>query len=154
MLLMKLRKITSHPLLTRHQYDETLLQEICAELKRNDPKPWEKFSIADMVNDFSFMSDFQLHQMCMDHACTEPYKLKQGKSLCPSSSSPPEHIMQSGKMAVLTDLLAKLKSGNHRILLFSQMTQYVRFTLSTLIPQSARHSRTLFASAGISLLAS
>ena len=62
-MLMNLRKIANHPLLSRNHFDQSQIRQL-AKLLKKDPSheaAVEKFIIEDM----SVMSDFDIHKTCL-----------------------------------------------------------------------------------------
>ncbi|MPC43588.1 SWI/SNF-related matrix-associated actin-dependent regulator of chromatin subfamily A containing DEAD/H box 1 [Portunus trituberculatus] len=102
----------------RH-YTDAKLKEIAKILK----KTTHRDSVLEyIVEDFSVMSDFEIHNTCAQYNT---------RSSCPSPSLPPhqhirqyrldnDYILSSGKMEQLDVLLPKLKEEGSRVLIFSQ----------------------------------
>lgn len=102
---MVLRKIANHPLLVRRHYTDTKLREMGKILK----KTTHRDSVLDIiVEDFSVMSDFEIHNFCCQYNHIRQYRLGD------------ELILSSGKMEQLDMLLPKLKEEGARVLIFSQ----------------------------------
>ena len=107
--MMQLRKITNHPLLIRHSYEDGKLRQMSQDILK-DPKHCD----ADpqvVWEDMSVMSDFELHTLCCSVECLRKYCL------------PSERIQDSGKLICLTRILREAKEEGSRVLLFSQFTQ-------------------------------
>ncbi|XP_076232532.1 SWI/SNF-related, matrix-associated actin-dependent regulator of chromatin, subfamily a, containing DEAD/H box 1 [Calliopsis andreniformis] len=107
-MMMQLRKLANHPLLSRDYYNESKLKLIASRLAK---EPQYKQKNADYVfEDLEWMSDYQINQL------TRTYKSLAGLGL------PQELIPEAGKLRVLDELLPKLKEEGHRVLIFSQFT--------------------------------
>jgi SWI/SNF-related matrix-associated actin-dependent regulator 1 of chromatin subfamily A len=107
-MLMNLRKVANHPLLVRNHYDNNQIKMIGKELKKDDShkNALEKF----IVEDLSCLSDFDIHKTCLAYRCIENFAL--GTNL----------ICDSGKFALLDEILPGMKDAGDRVLLFSQFT--------------------------------
>ncbi|KAK3854378.1 hypothetical protein Pcinc_039143 [Petrolisthes cinctipes] len=104
-MVMTLRKIANHPLLTREYYTEKKLREISKVLKKTSHRD----SVLEyIVEDFSVMSDFEIHSTCHQYPAVRKYCLQQ------------ELLLSSGKLQQLDILLPKLKEEGARVLIFSQ----------------------------------
>lgn len=104
-MVMVLRKIANHPLLVRRHYTDSKLKEIAKILKRTTHRD----SVLEyIVEDFSVMSDFEIHGTCSQFNHIRQYRLDD------------EFILGSGKMEQLDILLPKLKKEGARVLIFSQ----------------------------------
>nr|XP_055024873.1 SWI/SNF-related matrix-associated actin-dependent regulator of chromatin subfamily A containing DEAD/H box 1A isoform X1 [Misgurnus anguillicaudatus] len=106
--MMQLRKMANHPLLHRQYYTSEKLalmsQAMLKEPTHFDADP------ALIQEDMEVMSDFELHNLCKEYTSISTFQLE--KKL----------ILDSGKFALLTKLLAKLKENGDRVVLFSQFT--------------------------------
>jgi len=118
-MLMNLRKIANHPLLTRHHYDDSQLRALARILKRDPSHKDARESY--IIEDMAVMSDFDIHKTCLNYRCIEHYSL--GNHL----------ICESGKFNLLDDLLPQMKDDGDRVLIFTQfvmvmdiMEQYLR----------------------------
>ena len=62
-MLMNLRKIANHPLLTRNLFDQSQVRQLARLLKKDatHEKAVEKF----IAEDLSVMSDFDIHKTCL-----------------------------------------------------------------------------------------
>uniref|UniRef100_A0A6A7FRK7 SWI/SNF-related matrix-associated actin-dependent regulator of chromatin subfamily A containing DEAD/H box 1 homolog n=1 Tax=Hirondellea gigas TaxID=1518452 RepID=A0A6A7FRK7_9CRUS len=104
-MLMTLRRLTNHPLLHRSLYDDATILQLSKILK----KTTHSASILSyIVEDFSYMSDFEIHQTCLMYKAIEQYKLNK------------EQILDSGKFEKLDGLLPEMKKRGDRVLIFSQ----------------------------------
>lgn len=104
-MVMVLRKIANHPLLVRRHYTDAKLKEIAKILK----KTTHRDSVLEyIVEDFSVMSDFEIHNTCSQYNHIRQYRLDN------------DYILSSGKMEQLDILLPKLKKEGSRVLIFSQ----------------------------------
>ncbi|XP_045609642.2 SWI/SNF-related matrix-associated actin-dependent regulator of chromatin subfamily A containing DEAD/H box 1 homolog [Procambarus clarkii] len=100
-----LRKIANHPLLIRKYYDDNKVKEIAKILK----KTTHLESILEyIIEDFSVMSDFEIHTTCDIYKPIKHHRL------------PEEILLSSGKFEQLDVLLPKLKEEGSRVLIFSQ----------------------------------
>ncbi|XP_042229687.1 SWI/SNF-related matrix-associated actin-dependent regulator of chromatin subfamily A containing DEAD/H box 1 homolog [Homarus americanus] len=100
-----LRKIANHPLLIRHHYDDIKLKKIAETLKRTTHRD----SVLEYIlEDFSVMSDFEIHSTCNIYHSIKKFRL------------PDELILSSGKFQQLDVLLPQLKNEGSRVLIFSQ----------------------------------
>ncbi|KAM3957166.1 SWI/SNF-related matrix-associated actin-dependent regulator of chromatin subfamily A containing DEAD/H box 1 homolog [Aphomia sociella] len=107
-MMMDMRKLANHPLLLRYHYQEDQVRKMAKRLAR-DPTYKEK-NEQYAYEDLMCMSDFQIHQLTLNHDCI-------------SSFSVPEHlILDSGKFQKLDEMLPRLKADGHRVLVFSQFT--------------------------------
>ncbi|XP_049873647.1 SWI/SNF-related matrix-associated actin-dependent regulator of chromatin subfamily A containing DEAD/H box 1 homolog [Pectinophora gossypiella] len=125
-MMMDMRKLANHPLLLRYHYTSDIVRKIAGRLAR-DPGYKEK-NEQYAFEDLMCLSDFQIHQLTLTHPCI-------------SSFGVPEHlILDSGKFEKLDEMLPRLKSEGHRVLVFSQFTMM----LDVLEPYlRARHHRYL-----------
>lgn len=110
---MQLRKIANHPLLVRTYYTDETLQTICDYLMNLDENKRQRRD--QVLDDLKEKSDFRIHQLCKDKAPLSRFMLS------------PQQLQSSGKIQLMQSLLQKLKAGNHRVLIFSQMTRFVSF---------------------------
>ncbi|XP_047029911.1 SWI/SNF-related matrix-associated actin-dependent regulator of chromatin subfamily A containing DEAD/H box 1 homolog [Helicoverpa zea] len=107
-MMMDMRKLANHPLLLRYHYIDTTVRQIASRLAKdskykenNEQYAWE---------DLMCLSDFQIHQLTLQHDCIRSFGL-------------PDHlILDSGKFQKLDEMLPRLKAGGHRVLIFSQFT--------------------------------
>merc|ERR1740129_1574407 len=118
-MLMNLRKIANHPLLTRNLFDQSQVRQLARLLKKDatHEKAVEKF----IAEDLSVMSDFDIHKTCLAYRCVEHYSLGN------------HQICDSGKFNLLDDMLPQMKENDDRVLIFTQfvmvldiMEQYLR----------------------------
>merc|ERR1719273_541737 len=118
-MIMNLRKIANHPLLVRNHFDDKQLHILAKLLKKDDShkNAQEKF----IIEDLSYMSDFEIHKTCLAYRCIEHYSL--GNHL----------ICESGKFQMLDDILPQMNDNGDRILIFTQfvivldiLEQYLR----------------------------
>lgn len=107
-MLMNLRKIANHPLLVRHSFDNTQIRVLARLLKKDKShrEANEKF----IYEDLSVLSDFDIHKTCLAYRCIEHYSLGN------------HQICDSGKFAMMDDLLPNMKENDDRVLIFSQFT--------------------------------
>jgi len=105
-MMMKLRKISNHPLLVRHHYTDEKLLKLAKQYCMN-PAHFE--SNPDLVfEDLTVMSDSEIHTLCKNEVYLKEHRLDM------------DIICDCGKMKELDVLLPKLKSDGHRVLIFSQ----------------------------------
>ena len=118
-MIMNLRKIANHPLLVRNHFDDKQLHILAKLLKKDEShkNAQEKF----IIEDLSYMSDFEIHKTCLAYRCIEHYSL--GNHL----------ICESGKFQMLDDMLPQMNDNGDRILIFTQfvivldiLEQYLR----------------------------
>ncbi|UYV79076.1 SMARCAD1 [Cordylochernes scorpioides] len=107
--LMKLRKAANHPLLFRRHYTDEAI-DVMSKVILKDPNYQQCDQLA-VKEDMSYMSDFQLYQLC----CKSPEFLGPHRL-------PPDLLVDSGKMKALDDLLPHIKSRGEKVLVFSQFT--------------------------------
>nr|XP_023692521.1 SWI/SNF-related matrix-associated actin-dependent regulator of chromatin subfamily A containing DEAD/H box 1 isoform X3 [Paramormyrops kingsleyae] len=105
-MMMQLRKMANHPLLHRQYYTSEKLAAM-SHLMLKEPTHHDA-DPALILEDMEVMSDFELHCLCQRYPGLESYQL-QSDLLC-----------DSGKFALLTELLASLKQKGDRVVLFSQ----------------------------------
>ncbi|XP_023012119.1 SWI/SNF-related matrix-associated actin-dependent regulator of chromatin subfamily A containing DEAD/H box 1 homolog [Leptinotarsa decemlineata] len=101
-----LRKLCNHPLLMRYHYDLKQLQDM-ARLLAADPG-YKDTVVQYIVDDLTWMSDFELHTLSKDFRCLNRFKL------------PDTMMLTSGKFSQLDKMLPELKENGHRVLIFSQ----------------------------------
>ncbi|XP_048877210.1 SWI/SNF-related matrix-associated actin-dependent regulator of chromatin subfamily A containing DEAD/H box 1b [Brienomyrus brachyistius] len=106
--MMQLRKMANHPLLHRQHYTRERLaamsQLMLKEPTHRDADP------ALIQEDMEVMSDFELHCLCSQYSTLHGFQLQSNQ------------LLDSGKFAVLTELLVTLKDKGDRVVLFSQFT--------------------------------
>ncbi|PSN39967.1 SWI/SNF-related matrix-associated actin-dependent regulator of chromatin subfamily A containing DEAD/H box 1 [Blattella germanica] len=105
-MMMELRKMANHPVLLRHNFGDDKLEDMAVKLAK-DPT-YKETNPEYIVQDLAVMSDYQIHQLGCRHRCLTGYTL------------PNELIVKSGKFQKLDELLPKMKSEGHRVLIFSQ----------------------------------
>ncbi|CAD6196652.1 unnamed protein product [Caenorhabditis auriculariae] len=107
--LMRLRQAANHPLLRRSHYNEFKLDKIaktlCSKEKPYETKKWE-----DVADDISFLSDFQIHQLCEKFRSTQKFLLDEQLAL------------HSGKCKQLDKMLPEIAKLGDKVLIFSQFT--------------------------------
>jgi SWI/SNF-related matrix-associated actin-dependent regulator 1 of chromatin subfamily A len=125
-MLMNLRKIANHPLLIRRHFDDRQIKTLARLLKQDDSH--KDATVEFIEEDLSVMSDFNIHKTCLAYPCIEHYSLGN------------HQICDSGKFAILDDLLPTMKENQDRILIFTQFTmvldimeQYLRIRYWTII---------------------
>ncbi|KAA0713944.1 SMARCAD1A [Triplophysa tibetana] len=106
--MMQLRKMANHPLLHRQYYT---IEKLAAMSKAMLKEPTHFDADPALIQeDMEIMSDFELHNLCKQYSSISKFQLDK------------ELILDSGKFALLTKTLAKLKEKGDRVVLFSQFT--------------------------------
>ncbi|XP_044729933.1 SWI/SNF-related matrix-associated actin-dependent regulator of chromatin subfamily A containing DEAD/H box 1 homolog isoform X1 [Chrysoperla carnea] len=105
-MMMDMRKLSNHPLLLRYHYEHKTLAMMASRLA-SDPL-YKETNQAYIIEDLTFMSDYQIHKLTQEYKSISSYKL------------PPEKIIASGKFEKLDEMLPQLESDGHRVLIFSQ----------------------------------
>ncbi|XP_051950016.1 SWI/SNF-related matrix-associated actin-dependent regulator of chromatin subfamily A containing DEAD/H box 1A [Xyrauchen texanus] len=106
--MMQLRKMANHPLLHRQYYTSDKLAAMSKAMLK-EPTHFDADPVL-IQEDMEVMSDFELHNLCKQYSSISNFQLE--KKL----------ILDSGKFALLTKLLSKLKAKGDRVVLFSQFT--------------------------------
>uniref|UniRef100_A0A4W5P0S0 DNA helicase n=1 Tax=Hucho hucho TaxID=62062 RepID=A0A4W5P0S0_9TELE len=106
--MMQLRKMANHPLLHREHYTTTKLAAM-SQLMLKEPTHCEA-DPALIKEDMEVMTDFELHRLCLQYPSVQDYQLNT------------DMLLDSGKLSLLTQLLASLKNKGDRVVLFSQFT--------------------------------
>ncbi|XP_035628050.1 SWI/SNF-related matrix-associated actin-dependent regulator of chromatin subfamily A containing DEAD/H box 1b isoform X2 [Oncorhynchus keta] len=106
--MMQLRKMANHPLLHREHYTTTKLAAM-SQLMLKEPTHCEA-DPALIKEDMEVMTDFELHRLCLQYPSVQDYQLNT------------DMLLDSGKLSLLTQLLASLKNMGDRVVLFSQFT--------------------------------
>ncbi|XP_049849651.1 SWI/SNF-related matrix-associated actin-dependent regulator of chromatin subfamily A containing DEAD/H box 1-like isoform X2 [Schistocerca gregaria] len=109
-MLMQLRKVSNHPILVRTFYSDEAIETLARYAQRSDPSLF-KLCIDEIVNDFTFLSDFELHKLSLKSPALRKYSLTRNQL-----------FKSSGKLLVLAKLLPTLKEQGHRVIIFSQFT--------------------------------
>ena len=105
-----LRKIANHPLLVRSRYDEDAVDQIVSACHRRGVFGNEA-SVDRVREHVSGLSDFDLHQLCVDAQTMGSLR----HLALPSSA-----VADSGKTARLLELCDELRAKGSRPLIFSQ----------------------------------
>lgn len=105
-IMMDMRKLANHPLLLRYYFSDVEVRKIARKLVGDSD--WKNKNIDETFQDIAYMSDFKLLQLKDKY--TSLYDLR----------IPDQLIVASGKFRQLDELLPKLKSEGHRVLIFSQ----------------------------------
>jgi SWI/SNF-related matrix-associated actin-dependent regulator of chromatin subfamily A containing DEAD/H box 1 len=108
--LMQLRKAASHPLLFRKIFTEKKIKVMAKEIMKEDKYGTAEHSQEAIYEDMSYMWDFTLHKLCLEHASIGRFALSN------------EEWMVAGKVDVLKRLLPECKARGDRVLLFSFFT--------------------------------
>ncbi|XP_073675086.1 SWI/SNF-related matrix-associated actin-dependent regulator of chromatin subfamily A containing DEAD/H box 1A [Garra rufa] len=106
--MMQLRKMANHPLLHRQYYTSDKLAAMSKAMLK-EPTHYDA-DPALIQEDMEVMSDFELHNLCKQYSSISRFQLEK------------ELILDSGKFALLTKLLTRLKEKGDRVVLFSQFT--------------------------------
>ncbi|XP_076876460.1 SWI/SNF-related matrix-associated actin-dependent regulator of chromatin subfamily A containing DEAD/H box 1b isoform X2 [Brachyhypopomus gauderio] len=106
--MMQLRKMANHPLLHRQYYNSKRLS-IMSQLMLQEPSHRDS-DPALIKDDMAVMSDFELHRLCQQYASLHEHQLST------------DLLLDSGKLRLLSRLLADLKEQGDRVVLFSQFT--------------------------------
>ncbi|XP_039535458.1 SWI/SNF-related matrix-associated actin-dependent regulator of chromatin subfamily A containing DEAD/H box 1A isoform X1 [Pimephales promelas] len=106
--MMQLRKMANHPLLHRQYYTSDKLAAMSKAMLK-EPSHYDA-DPALIQEDMEVMSDFELHNLCKQYCSISNFQLNK------------ELILDSGKFALLTKMLAELKEKGDRVVLFSQFT--------------------------------
>ncbi|XP_051525370.1 SWI/SNF-related matrix-associated actin-dependent regulator of chromatin subfamily A containing DEAD/H box 1A-like [Myxocyprinus asiaticus] len=106
--MMQLRKMANHPLLHRQYYTSDKLAAMSKAMLK-EPTHFDADHVL-IQEDMEVMSDFELHNLCKQYSSISSFQLEK------------ELILDSGKFALLTKLLTKLKEKGDRVVLFSQFT--------------------------------
>ena len=105
-----LRKIAQHPLLIRHHYDDTAVEEIAKKAFEHNLFSGNA-TLKRVTEELMGYSDFSLHAFC--YGAGPDFEVHRLNSV---------HLMTSAKFRFLSDLLPKLKEAGSRPLIFSQWT--------------------------------
>ncbi|XP_055643899.1 SWI/SNF-related matrix-associated actin-dependent regulator of chromatin subfamily A containing DEAD/H box 1 homolog [Toxorhynchites rutilus septentrionalis] len=105
-IMMDMRKLANHPLLLRYYFTDAEVRKIARKLAGDSG--WKGNNVDEVFQDIAYMSDFML------------YKLKEKYTSLYDLRIPDKLITASGKFRQLDELLPKLKSEGHRVLIFSQ----------------------------------
>ncbi|XP_075241493.1 uncharacterized protein LOC142336493 isoform X2 [Convolutriloba macropyga] len=104
--MMQLRKATNHKLLHRRIFTVPMMNKLAKILTRTEK--YESSKEHFIVEDLTFMSDFEIHQLCQESVKTRKFAL------------PDEDILDSAKIRQLDVLLPEIKEKGEKVLLFSQ----------------------------------
>ncbi|KAJ3020661.1 UNVERIFIED_CONTAM: hypothetical protein HDU68_010066 [Siphonaria sp. JEL0065] len=104
--LMQLRKAANHPLLFRRIYDNDKLKVMAREIMREEQ--YMEANIDYIREDMEYMSDFQLHKLCLNFRSIQHHALTN------------EEWMDSGKVEWLKTTLPEMIEKGDRVLIFSQ----------------------------------
>lgn len=123
-LIMALRKAAIHPLLFRHIFTDKIINKM-SDAILDEPEYAENGNKQYIMEDMSYMNDFELHRLCMKFPDTlSRYQLKD------------DEWMNSGKVATLCKLLKDIiENRKEKVLVFSlftQMLDILELVLSTL----------------------
>ncbi|KAF1811362.1 hypothetical protein P152DRAFT_399572 [Eremomyces bilateralis CBS 781.70] len=108
-LMSELRKASIHPLLFRRIYDDRTIHRMSRDAVKEEP--FRDSRVDYVYEDMEIYSDFNLNHLCEQH----PTHL--GKYMLQN-----DEWLDSGKVAVLCDLLRTFDANGDRTLLFSQYT--------------------------------
>ncbi|XP_055594161.1 SWI/SNF-related matrix-associated actin-dependent regulator of chromatin subfamily A containing DEAD/H box 1 homolog [Uranotaenia lowii] len=104
--MMDMRKLANHPLLLRYYFSDADVRKMARKLAGDSD--YKCTNPDDIFLDIAYLSDFKLYQLKEKY--TSLYDLH----------LPDQLILASGKFRQLDELLPKLKSEGHRVLIFSQ----------------------------------
>ncbi|KAL7419695.1 DNA-dependent ATPase fun30 [Cryptotrichosporon argae] len=107
-ILMELRKAASHPLLFRRLYTAQKVRQI-ARACVNSPK-WCDSNVDYVIEDLELMSDAEIHRLASDNDELQKFRLKDAD------------FLEGGKVRKVEEILARCKTEDKRMLLFSQFT--------------------------------
>ncbi|OZJ02655.1 hypothetical protein BZG36_04412 [Bifiguratus adelaidae] len=107
-ILMQLRKAADHPMLFRRLFDDNTIRKMAKDIMKEE-RYWDAEETY-IYEDMSVMTDFELHNLCLEHKHIRPYALKD------------EPWMKCGKVLRLKAILEDRIPKGDRILLFSQFT--------------------------------
>uniref|UniRef100_A0A9J7XWA1 DNA helicase n=1 Tax=Cyprinus carpio carpio TaxID=630221 RepID=A0A9J7XWA1_CYPCA len=106
--MMQLRKMANHPLLHRQYYTSDKLAAMSKAMLK-EPTHFDADPVL-IQEDMEVMSDFELHNLCKQYSSISSFQLEKGL------------LFDSGKFALLTKVLTRLKEKGDRVVLFSQFT--------------------------------
>ena len=106
----RLRLVASMPCLVRSQYNDTLVAAV-AKAAHAAGLFDTPASLVRVTNELKAYSDFEIHSMCAANAELAQYELSTSK------------LFDSAKLGALRTLLPELRSGGHRVLIFTPWTQ-------------------------------
>ncbi|CCF60428.1 hypothetical protein KAFR_0K00730 [Kazachstania africana CBS 2517] len=123
-LIMALRKASIHPLLFRHIYDDKVIDKMSTAIL-SEPQYSEDGNKQYIMEDMSYMTDFELHRLCQNFPRTlSKFQLSN------------DEWMQSGKVDTLITILDNIiNKKKEKVLIFSLFTQVLdilEMVLSTL----------------------
>lgn len=104
------RKIANHPLLVRRIYDDVDAVRIAKKLHPKGVFGFE-CNLERVIQELKSYNDFSIHRLLLH------YGIADKKGILPDN-----HVMVSAKCQALSKLLPSLRSGGHRVLIFSQWT--------------------------------
>lgn len=110
--LMQLRHVANHPIFVRAFYTNDQLMEVAQVLLRTKHKRFKNFTIAEIMNDLTLTSDWDIHDITLEYPASLKHLQLNADQL----------FRSSGKFLLLAELLPRLKSEGHRVVLFSQFT--------------------------------
>ncbi|XP_058445908.1 SWI/SNF-related matrix-associated actin-dependent regulator of chromatin subfamily A containing DEAD/H box 1 homolog [Malaya genurostris] len=105
-IMMDMRKLANHPLLLRYYFSDDDVRKIARKLAGDSD--YKGNNIDEVFQDIAYLSDFKL------------YQLKEKYTSLFDLQIPNKLVEASGKFRQLDELLPKLKSDGHRVLIFSQ----------------------------------
>uniref|UniRef100_A0A8C2KHW7 DNA helicase n=1 Tax=Cyprinus carpio TaxID=7962 RepID=A0A8C2KHW7_CYPCA len=106
--MMQLRKMANHPLLHRQYYTSDKLAAMSKAMLK-EPTHFDADPVL-IQEDMEVMSDFELHNLCKQYSSISSFQLEKGL------------LFDSGKFALLTKVLTRIKEKGDRVVLFSQFT--------------------------------
>lgn len=109
-ILMNLRKAAIHPLLFRSVYNDEVIERMTKDIMKEEV--YLKSNKEAILEDMSYMTDFELHNLCLKFPTVNKYKLLD------------DEFLTSGKVLKLKELLDKLiVVEDGKVLIFSLFTQ-------------------------------
>lgn len=111
----------------RSQYDDKKIAQMAKLLKECDSN-YDDQTKAEIIEDLSINSDFELHSVCCSNPILESFKLEDSKKRRFFSFvlliKPKALLFEtSGKFLKMKEILQKVISEGSRVLIFSQMTR-------------------------------
>ncbi|XP_014250839.1 SWI/SNF-related matrix-associated actin-dependent regulator of chromatin subfamily A containing DEAD/H box 1 homolog isoform X2 [Cimex lectularius] len=103
---MQLRKLANHPLTCRFHFQEEVLKDIADRLASDET--YKETREHFLYEDLCYMSDHDIHKLAKEHTSISKFKLND------------KFFLTSGKFKKLDEILPKLKSEGHRVVIFSQ----------------------------------
>lgn len=107
-MLMAMRRMANHPLLSLNKYTPDKLREMAALMLK---EPTHKDAVEQFIyEDMCVMHDYELHNLCKLYKSISHYQLSN------------DDVLDSGKFEQLDILLKRIKESDQKCLVFSQFT--------------------------------